>query len=102
MTDSLEPDQKTAEDKPGVVERRAATSDRRQRLDRRRGGERRHDTRLAPVNRPSQLKLWFHSLVHPRLGVDRRKNTERRRNYDRRQHHPSVLLTPEELADLLS
>ncbi|MGE4560993.1 MAG: hypothetical protein AB7E77_12390 [Desulfobulbus sp.] len=87
----------------GFVERRVAQTDRRVQRDRRRGSERRNDTRLSPVKQPKTLKQWVRSVIHLRLGVDRRKNHERRSPYDRRQsYHPSSLLSPEELADLLS
>ncbi len=87
----------------GFVERRVAKTDRRSMRDRRCGRERRSDNRLSPVKHTKTLKEWFRSVTHLRLGVDRRKKSERRRPYDRRQVEvPSCLLTPEELADLLS
>lgn len=85
------------------VERRVAKTDRRIQQDRRRGTERRSDTRLSSVKSPKTLKQWVRSVIHLRLGVDRRKKHERRSPYDRRQsYHASSLLSPEELADLLS
>jgi len=87
----------------GFVERRVAKSDRRTNRERRCGRERRNDNRLLPVKQSKTLKEWFRSVTHLRLGVDRRKNRERRSSYDRRQPNQiSSLLSPEELADLLS
>lgn len=83
-------------------ERRVARSDRRTNRDRRSGAERRHDSRLTPDSRLRPLKNWLKSLVHPRLGVDRRKRADRRQHEDRRQQRPCALLTPEEINDLLS
>ena len=80
-----------------------AKADRRAKSERRCGAERRHDNRLSPGRQAKTLKEWFRSVTHLRLGVDRRKNRERRSSYDRRQpFHSSSLLSPEELADLLS
>lgn len=87
----------------GVVERRVAKEDRRASSERRSGHERRSDNRLSPAKHHKSLKEWFRAVTHLRLGVDRRKSRDRRRTFDRR-HAPHVhsLLTPEELADLLS
>ena len=87
----------------GVVERRVSRNDRRASNERRSGTERRRDNRLSPAQQHKSLKEWFRAVTHLRLGVDRRKNRDRRRFSDRRQpHHTDSLLTPEELADLLS
>ena len=40
-------------------------------------------------------------LVHPRLGVDRRKGTNQRIPDDRRGKNPAFLLTQEEISALL-
>ena len=87
----------------GVVERRVAKEDRRVSDERRSGDERRRDNRLSPANHHKSLKEWFRAVTHLRLGVDRRKRRDRRRTFDRRQtYQAQSLLTPEELADLLS
>ena len=98
------PDQNAAlvEPQRGFVERRVAKNDRRHNRERRRGGERRTDPRLAQSKPNKSLKEWVRSVTHLRLGVDRRKNQDRRRQYDRRQITPASLLSKEELADLLS
>ncbi len=56
----------------------------------------------APVNLRKTIKTWFLSLIHLRLGVDRRKEVDRRKNGARRQQRNGSVLTREELADLLS
>nr|WP_321466340.1 hypothetical protein [uncultured Desulfobulbus sp.] len=97
IADCLPPPQR------GFVERRVAKKDRRRTCERRCGQERRRDNRLSPARQAKTLKEWFRSVTHLRLGVDRRKNRERRLPYDRRQaNQASSLLSPEELADLLS
>jgi hypothetical protein len=73
--------------------------DRRKNDGRRSQKERRLDNRMAPVKPRKTLKTWVLSLVHLRLGVDRRKENDRRKNGDRRN---GALLTQEEIADLLS
>ena len=67
------------------------------------GQERRSDNRLSPAKQQKSLKEWFRAVTHLRLGVDRRKSRDRRRAFERRQTYQAhSLLTPEELADLLS
>lgn len=85
------------------IERRIA-SNRRRNDDRRSQDERRFDSRTEPVQLRKAIKIWFRSLTHSRLGVDRRKRRDRRHNQgDRReQQRLGVTLTREELADLLS
>ena len=98
-----DPQQPGPELPPGVfVDRRGAGGDRRQSPDRRVLRERRSDRRLSPERQPKSLRTWVRSLVHARLGVDRRKQGERRMQGDRRRTWPSSLLTKEELHDLLS
>jgi hypothetical protein len=84
------------------VERRV-NGERRNNRDRRISPERRFDFRdgSGPGRRPKTIKVWFRSLTNARLGVDRRKG-ERRNGMDRRQSQPQVLLTQDELNDLLS
>jgi hypothetical protein len=96
------PENNQIEEDSASLERRAAPSDRRKRNDRRSWQERRHDNRLAPVKHPIMLKEWLQSLVYPRLGVDRRKNSDRRHTTNRRLQGSASLLTQEELKDLLS
>jgi len=83
------------------VERRNSSN--RRKIDGRRSQkERRLDSRVAPVNLRKTIKTWFLSLIHLRLGVDRRKEVDRRKNGARRQQRNGSVLTREELADLLS
>lgn len=102
MTEQMDLEEKIAVGAQVIVERRSRTTDRRQLKDRRQGGERRQDVRLTSGRRFPRFTCWIRSLLHPRLGVDRRKNVDRRQNEDRRRQQPSALLTPEELSDLLS
>jgi hypothetical protein len=84
-------------------ERRNDRGERRAFSDRRLPRERRFDFREAnppPVRRP--IKAWVRSLCNARLGVDRRKKEDRRVHDERRSRQLRSLLTPEELADLLS
>lgn len=84
-----------------LVERRK-NKDRRRTGDRRSQTERRNDFRdeSSPGQRMS-LRVWLRSKTKSRLGVDRRKG-ERRSFSDRRQQKPHVLLSREEIHDLLS
>lgn len=81
--------------------------ERRKIRDRRRGGdrrshvERRHDFRNREGGQRMSLRVWLRSKTKSRLGVDRRKG-ERRSLTDRRQPKTHVLLTRDEIADLLS
>ena len=84
------------------VERRAERSERRGSVERRRSVERRFDFRNARPETRRSLKAWLRSLANARLGVDRRKGVDRRARDDRRSKELRSLLTPEELADLLS
>ncbi|HID69660.1 MAG TPA: hypothetical protein EYP35_04180 [Desulfobacterales bacterium] len=84
------------------VERRDKRTDRRGSADRRRSVERRFDFRNARPETRRSVKAWFRSLANARLGVDRRKGMDRRVIEDRRSKELRSLLTPEELADLLS
>jgi len=81
---------------------RRASSKRRKTDGRRSQRERRLDSRGVPVNLSQKVKTWLQSLIHLRLGVDRRKEIDRRRNGDRRQQQNRSILTREELAALLS
>ena len=78
------------------------TAERRKDVDRRVQDERRFDSRLVPIDLKKTVKLWFRSLTRSRLGIDRRKRRDRRKNNDRRHQRIEPLLTPEEIADLLS
>ena len=84
------------------LERRKSVSSRRKREDRRSEEERRFDSRVAAVALRKAIKSWFRSLTRSRLGVDRRKKRDRRKIADRRQQLLRSVLTPEEIADLLS
>jgi hypothetical protein len=83
-------------------ERRSFPSDRRKTEDRRAQGERRFDRRQAKGARSVPITGWLLSIIHPRLGVDRRKNPDRRRVSDRRLQSMQSILTKDEIADLLS
>jgi len=83
-------------------ERRKSPTDRRKNDTRRTLEERRCDSRLTPVKQHKPIRTWLRSLFQARLGVDRRKKNDRRRNRDRRQQRSQSILTPEEIADLLS
>jgi hypothetical protein len=81
---------------------RETTSDRRNDNYRRSLQERRADKRTPSGSRQRlSLKNWFRALIHPRLGVDRRKGADQRINNDRRGKNPATLLTQEELTALL-
>jgi hypothetical protein len=82
-------------------ERRKSPHDRRKNNTRRTLDERRCDSRLTPV-KPKPIRTWLRSLFQARLGVDRRKKNDRRKYMDRRQQRSQSILTPEEIADLLS
>lgn len=83
-------------------ERRNDRGERRDLSERRLPRERRVDYREVepPVRR--SIKAWFRSLSNARLGVDRRKKEDRRHHDERRSRQLRSILTPEELADLLS
>lgn len=84
-----------------LVERRK-NGDRRKTGDRRSHTERRHDFRDGSnQGQRMSLRVWLRSKAKSRLGVDRRKG-ERRSMSDRRQQKPHVLLSREEISDLLS
>ncbi|MDY0220483.1 MAG: hypothetical protein RBR67_05055 [Desulfobacterium sp.] len=80
--------------------------DRRKNQDRRRNSyrrseeERRHDFRKSPDGKRKPIRIWLHSIIKPRLGIDRRKG--RRRLTDRRRFHQHPILTQEEISELLS
>ncbi len=78
------------------IERREPSKQRRDDSDRRMSHERRFDFREAHPPFRRSVKAWMRSLTNARLGVDRRALK------DRRSHELRSLLTPEELADLLS
>jgi len=84
------------------VERRKPLRQRREDSDRRIYHERRFDFREAYPPARRSVKAWMRSLTNARLGVDRRKGEDRRDLNDRRSQELRSLLTPEELADLLS
>ncbi len=83
------------------IERRKPARERRERSGRRFKNERRFDFREAQPPARRSVKAWMRSLINARLGVDRRKGTERR-IVDRRSAELRSLLTPQEIADLLS
>ena len=83
------------------ADRRSSSYARRQRDDRRSRLERRVDRRVASTARHSlSLKNRLRMLVHPRLGVDRRKHNQRIPD-DRRGRNLAFLLTQEEISALL-
>ncbi|HKJ65689.1 MAG TPA: hypothetical protein VJ969_09815 [Desulfopila sp.] len=95
----MKPTSKTS-DSP-LVERRK-NRDRRTSGNRRSQTERRHDFRHdSSQGQSMSLSVWLRSKVKSRLGVDRRKS-ERRKSFDRRQRKTHVLLSREEISDLLS
>ena len=81
---------------------RRMSSNRRKTEDRRSQDERRFDSRVATVILRKTIKIWFRSLTHLRLGVDRRKKNDRRKYQDRRNQQRGSILTREEIADLLA
>ncbi len=84
-----------------LAERRK-NRDRRKSGDRRSHTERRHDFRdVSSQEQRMSLSVWLRSKIKSRLGVDRRKG-DRRKSFDRRQQKPHVLLSREEISDLLS
>ncbi|MEA1934762.1 MAG: hypothetical protein U9N60_10110 [Thermodesulfobacteriota bacterium] len=84
------------------ADRRSSSYVRRQRGDRRSRLERRLDRRIASTARHSlSLKNRLRMLIHPRLGVDRRKGTNQRISDDRRKRNPAFILTQEEISALL-
>jgi hypothetical protein len=85
-----------------VYAERRKVSKRRTTDNRRSQKERRIDSRKAPLSLRWAIKTWFLSIIHSRLGVDRRKQVDRRKNASRRQQRNSSILTREELSDLLS
>ena len=86
----------------GTPERRNVGFDRRNSKDRRSEKERRLDYRLSSDTTMRLINSWFHMIIRPRLGVDRRKGNDRRRDGDRRQQRLNSILSKEELSDLLS
>jgi hypothetical protein len=54
------------------------------------------------VKQRKTIKVWLRSMIHSRMGVDRRKKNERRIVSDRRQLLLRSILTRDEIADLLS
>jgi hypothetical protein len=85
-----------------VYAERRNVSKRRVIDNRRSQKERRLDSREVPFDLRKTVKTWFLSLIHSRLGVDRRKQGDRRKNGSRRQQRNGTILTREELNDLLS
>ena len=85
------------------ADRRNSSYARRQRGDRRSRLERRLDIRVESTTARHNLSLknWFRMLVHPRLGVDRRKGINQRIFDDRRGKNPAFILTQEEISALL-
>lgn len=83
------------------VERRRNLSERRSLVEPRTRVERRQDIRLSQLPLKNRIVRLVRSLAHVRLGVDRRKH-ERRYLQDRRRLGGSVLLSRDEIADLLS
>ncbi|MDD2462601.1 MAG: hypothetical protein PHI97_01255 [Desulfobulbus sp.] len=83
-----------------LIERRRTA--RRTNYDRRSGRERRHDYRLSHDSAAHPFRRWIQSIIHPRIGIDRRRGRDRRQQNDRRQLKLTSILTREELADLLS
>jgi hypothetical protein len=96
------PSNQPACDRPDYLERRKSSSSRRKIEDRRSEEERRFDSRVARVSVRKKINAWIRSLIHSRLGVDRRKKRDQRRNVDRRQQRLESILTQNEIADLLS
>ncbi len=82
------------------VERRESDNCRRS-TKRRSHLERRFDRRDGVQKQSRGFYGWFRSRTKIRLGVDRRKNPDRRINPSRRKFTPRLMLTKEELADLL-
>jgi len=83
------------------IERRRRGKERRLHSDRRSAEERRFDYRQAQSPPSRSIKARIRSLIHARLGVDRRKKETRRIFEDRRSQRLRSLLTPEELSALL-
>lgn len=81
------------------VERRNPSNSRRRNSERRNLQERRNDRRTGSSNKRT-FAQWLRSLVHTRLGVDRRKGGDQRIR-DRRSNSLRSLLTKDELDALL-
>jgi hypothetical protein len=96
------PPNNQAGDRFEQLERRSTASSRRNTENRRSLDERRFDNRLATVQQRRTVKVWLRSIIHSRLGVDRRKKEDRRLKRDRRQQLLRSLLTQEEISALLS
>jgi hypothetical protein len=84
------------------LERHESKSDQRITADRRSLAERRQDSRQEPLKLSQRIYIWFLFLIHPRLGVDRRKNNDRRTKGNRHRQRSRPLLSPEEISELLS
>jgi hypothetical protein len=82
------------------VERRESNNFRRT-TKRRTYRERRHDRRDGGQRQSRGFYNWLRSHTKIRLGVDRRKNGDRRITLNRRSLTPRLMLTKDELADLL-